>query len=89
MNKAMQQTPNRPRAVSIAAPQELLVEAETPFVEGSNDQLDPDLRHRLVSERAYARYCERGYADGYDVDDWFEAEAEVDHIIIPPRGAPQ
>lgn len=89
MNKATQQNPNRPRAVSTAVPQELTVEAETPFAEGINDQLDSDLRHRLVSERAYARYCERGYSDGYDVDDWLEAEAEVDHAMVLPRGEPQ
>lgn len=58
-----------------------------PFAEGRNDELDPDLRHRLISERAYARYCERDYADGYDLDDWLEAEAEVDHVTILPRGA--
>lgn len=67
----------------------LTVEAETPFAEGSNAQLDPDLRYRLISERAYARYCERVYSDGYDVDDWLEAEAEVDHAMVVPRGAPQ
>jgi hypothetical protein len=61
---------------------------DTPFAEGSTDQLDPDLRHRLITERAYARYCAREYADGYDVDDWLEAEAEVDHVkIFPPAAA--
>jgi hypothetical protein len=58
---------------------------ETPFAEGKDDALDADLRHRLISERAYARYCERGYADGYDLDDWLEAEAEVDHTALARR----
>ena len=41
-----------------------------PFEEGAHDALDPDLRHRLISEAAYYLYVERGYADGYDLDDW-------------------
>jgi hypothetical protein len=86
MRKAIRQNRNHPRAIPIA-PQDSVAEAEMPFAEGSNDQLDPDLRHRLISERAYARYCERDYADGYDLDDWLEAEAEVDHVTILPRGA--
>ena len=74
-----------PRAVAVEA-----LDGETrdtPFAEGKNDGLDVDLRHRLISERAYARYCERGYADGYDVDDWLEAEAEVDHTVLRTREA--
>ena len=38
--------------------------ADTPFAEGKDDALDGNLRYRLISERAYARYCGRGYADG-------------------------
>lgn len=87
MRKATGQSGNHPRAVPIAAPQDLAAEADTPFAEGSNDQLGPDLRHRLISERAYARYCGRGYADGYDIDDWLEAEAEVDHLTVPRAAA--
>lgn len=60
--------------------------AETPFEEGAHDALDPDLRHRMISEAAYHLYAERGYADGYDLDDWLQAEAQVDHIAIRPTG---
>ena len=86
MRKAMRQNRNHPRAIPVAS-QDPAAEVEMPFAEGSNDELDADLRHRLVSERAYARYCERGYADGYDLDDWLDAEAEVDHVTILPSGA--
>jgi hypothetical protein len=72
-----------PRPVAVEAPDP--ADAETPFAEGKDDELDADLRHRLISERAYARYCERCYADGYDLDDWLEAEAEVDHTVLPRR----
>jgi hypothetical protein len=30
-----------------------------------------------VRERAYAFYLARGCSDGYDVEDWLRAEAEV------------
>ena len=59
------------------------------FAEGAHDALDPDLRHRMISEAAYRRYTERNYEDGYDVDDWLQAEADVDHVLFdrtPPRG---
>ena len=65
---------------------------DQPFAEGRDDGLDSDLRHRMISEAAYHRYIERGYAEGYDLDDWLQAEAEVDHLLLDhardeaPRG---
>jgi hypothetical protein len=65
---------------------------DQPFAEGGQDGLDADLRHRMISEAAFHRYAERGYADGYDMDDWLQAEAEVDHLLLnresdeTPRG---
>ena len=60
---------------------------DMPFEEGVHDELDPDLRHRLISEAAYYLYAERGYADGYDLDDWLQAEAQLDHTILNPYRA--
>jgi hypothetical protein len=69
-----------------AAPVEIIEEQDvmpdTPFEEGARDSLDPDLRHRMISEAAYHLYTQRGYADGYDLDDWLQAEAQVDHVTI-------
>jgi hypothetical protein len=45
------------------------------------DEIDPDLRYRLISEAAYRRYAERGYTDGYDQDDWLQAEEQVEHFL--------
>jgi hypothetical protein len=56
--------------------------AEMPFEEGAHDALDADLRHRMISEAAYHLYAERGYSDGYDLDDWLQAEAQVHHMAI-------
>jgi Protein of unknown function (DUF2934) len=58
--------------------------SETPFEEGAHDTLDADLRHRMISEAAYHLYAQRGYADGYDLDDWLQAETQIDHISLSP-----
>ena len=57
---------------------------DQPFAEGARDTVEPDLRHRMISEAAYRLYVERGYADGNDVDDWLTAETEVDHLLLNP-----
>ncbi len=57
---------------------------DMPFEEGAHDTLDPDLRHRMISEAAYHLYTQRGYTDGYDLDDWLQAEAQVDHTTLSP-----
>jgi hypothetical protein len=59
-------------------------EAELPFQTGAADVLDPDLRHRMVSEAAYYLYQQRGCTDGYELDDWLQAEAQIDHIALRP-----
>jgi len=51
---------------------------------GAEAVFDPDLRHRMISEAAYYLYSQRGYANGYDVDDWLQAEAQVDDLILNP-----
>jgi hypothetical protein len=71
-----------PRSIPTIAPALDAEEApEQVFVTGAHDEIDPDLRYRMISDIAYRRYVERGYADGSDVDDWLQAEAEVDHLL--------
>jgi pyruvate/2-oxoglutarate dehydrogenase complex dihydrolipoamide acyltransferase (E2) component len=36
---------------------------------------------KLIAEAAYYRAKERGFAPGYEVDDWVQAEAEVKRLI--------
>ena len=77
--------PVHPHSVPVLAAEDPADAAvEQPFVEGAQDAIGPDLRHRMISEAAFHRYAERGYADGYDLDDWLQAEAEVDHVLVPP-----
>jgi hypothetical protein len=39
---------------------------------------DAKRRHHRISEAAYYRAQRRGFAPGRDLEDWFEAEKEVD-----------
>jgi hypothetical protein len=34
-----------------------------------------------VRHRAYALYCERGCGEGFDVDDWCQAERELRSLV--------
>jgi hypothetical protein len=78
-----------PRSVPSVNPESELEEApDQPFAEGAHDGIDADLRHRLISETAYRLYAERNYGDGGDVDDWMQAEAEIDHLLLN-RGTSQ
>ncbi len=46
-------------------------------------ELDPQVRHRMIAEAAYFRAEARDFISGFDVEDWLEAEAEVDQSRIP------
>ena len=36
----------------------------------------PEITEQQIAERAYAIYLARGGADGYDLDDWLQAETQ-------------
>lgn len=44
-------------------------------VEGQQSERGPT--EGQVARRAYELYAERGYVDGYDVQDWLQAEREL------------
>ena len=62
--------------------------SDVPIEQSAHGTLDPDLRHRMISEAAYYMYTQRGYDDGYALDDWLQAEAEVEQLIMNPERAP-
>jgi hypothetical protein len=77
---ALHSEPKHPHAVSILeTPDE---GPDQPLVEGARDEVDPDLRHRMISEAAYYRYVERGYFDGYELDDWLQSQADLDRVLL-------
>jgi uncharacterized protein HemX len=46
------------------------------FMNAETRHLSADVEER-VRERAYALYEQRGSVDGYDLEDWLRAEADV------------
>jgi hypothetical protein len=43
--------------------------------------IDPQRRRALIAEAAYFRAERRGFAPGYEADDWLAAEVEVDTAL--------
>ena len=56
-------------------------ETKPVFSDRAQTEMDEDLRFRMISEAAYRLYAQRGYVEGFELDDWFQAEAEVDRIL--------
>lgn len=50
--------------------------------------ISPEERHQLISEAAYYRAQQRGFAGGDPIQDWLEAEMEVSvrFRVAVPRG---
>lgn len=40
-----------------------------------------DERRRLIAETAYYRAQARGFASGQEIEDWLQAEAEIDRML--------
>lgn len=47
----------------------------------ANPALAPEELRKLIAEAAYFRAKNRGFAPGYEVEDWIQAEAEVKRLI--------
>lgn len=52
--------------------------------DASSSPIDPADRHRRIAEAAYYRYVQRGTAGGDPLDDWLQAEEQVDQTLIGP-----
>lgn len=50
--------------------------------------VDAEIRNRMIAEAAYYRAEARGFATGYELEDWLEAEAEIDQSFLPSALAP-
>jgi hypothetical protein len=61
------------------APRQPSIASITPFV-------GPEQRAALIAEAAYFRAERRGFAPGYETEDWLAAESEVDAGLL--KGAP-
>ena len=47
------------------------------FYDTDNLEIDQDELRELVAKNAYYRAERRGFEDGYELEDWLEAEQEV------------
>lgn len=45
-----------------------------------SDQQRLDISQELIAHRAYALYLARGAEDGHDLDDWLQAERELQEV---------
>lgn len=48
--------------------------------------IPPQEREQMIARAAYYRAERRGFAPGYELEDWLEAEAEVDASLRRARG---
>lgn len=48
--------------------------------EAQQASVSADERHRLIAEAAYYRALARGFTPGGEVDDWLQAETEIEHV---------
>ena len=46
----------------------------------------PEERHQLIAEAAYYRAERRGFAPGAELEDWLEAEAEINRRLAEAAG---
>ena len=65
-----------PRPADMSSARRRREDAETPRTV-TDSRPDAD----RIAQRAYERYVARGYEDGHDQEDWFEAERELNQGV--------
>jgi hypothetical protein len=68
---------SKPKRNESTAPQETSTQAES--VEASAGNL---AREEEIRRRAYEIYLERGEQQGHDLDDWLQAERELEGTVL-------
>jgi hypothetical protein len=70
--------PPKPRKPARAAPPTRPSAAKAaPFNANARAEVSAEEIRQLIEEAAYYKAKERGFQPGHELDDWFEAEAEV------------
>lgn len=77
--KTPQATPRKRQSAAKANPgnSSAADAADTPSGRG----IDPDQRMQMVARAAYFRAQQRGFAPGHELEDWLDAEAEIDDAM--------
>ena len=60
---------------------------QDPNLSEETELSDTDLSRRHIALRAYQLYEERGYVDGFDLQDWLQAEREILGQVEQPEKA--
>jgi hypothetical protein len=76
-NKREMDVSSKLKSNSSGKPQATSTQPETEEVPVGNSALPEEIRHR-----AYEIYLERGKQSGHDVDDWLQAEQELDRVVL-------
>ncbi len=58
-----------------------------PVTEASAWQDDPQTREALIRLAAYSFYERRGFIEGHEIEDWLQAEMEIDRRAAAGAGA--
>lgn len=64
-----------------AAPAVAGAEVVNLSVARSKADLDPERRNAMIAEAAYYRAERRGFESGFELEDWLEAEREIDGLF--------
>jgi hypothetical protein len=80
--KHQQHSSPAPKSPIPATPRARAASGRTSRALGPHTDESADSRDRAIRETAYAFYEARGRADGHELEDWFQAEAEVDRGAV-------
>jgi hypothetical protein len=93
---AMRRSPDPSRNSSNVTDPKKRAPARTPSASRSHSASTPNIRvsdevrRQMIAEAAYLRSEQRGFAPGYEAEDWLLAEAEVDALLFAKHdNAPQ
>jgi Protein of unknown function (DUF2934) len=72
--------------MSAAKPTKKMKPSQRPPLAASPQAIElPDGRRERISKKAFELWQDRGYRDGHDLEDWFDAEAMVMEEIYEAR----
>jgi hypothetical protein len=67
--------PNAPKSRPAVKPE--ATKPQSTFTGNAQAEVSPEELRKLIEEAAYFRAKQRGFAPGYELEDWIQAEAEV------------
>lgn len=72
----------RHKTGSVPPPAPARNENKTPRTLSGKSKISSQDREQMIATRAYLRAEQRGFEAGHEQEDWLQAEAEVDRLIM-------